>query len=283
MSLEAATTSPLTSAEILRWYAEMGVDIAIDAVPHDRFAQSEAARQIAATASLPPVGESSRPPRVLPPRQNPASPPPAAASIGAQAGIASAQDIARAAPDLQSLRAALQAYEGCALRATATSLVFADGNPQARLMLVGEAPGADEDRQGLPFSGPDGQMLDKMLTAVGLDRTSVYIASIIPWRPPGNRKPSPQEAALCLPFIARHIELANPDILVCLGGGPATALLGVKDGIMRARGKWFDYVGATRRIRAFVTVHPSMLGTATHKRLAWKDWREVRKALDEGG
>ena len=283
MSHNAATTSPLSPAEILRWHADMGVDIAIDEVPQDRFAQTEAARQIAATASLAPVEEPSRSPRVLPPRQNPAVPPPLDTTIGAQAAIACAQDIARAAPDLESLRAALQAYEGCALRATATSLVFADGNPQARLMLVGEAPGADEDRQGRPFAGADGQMLDKILAAIGLDRTSVYIACFIPWRPPGNRKPSPQEAALCLPFLARHIELANPDILLCLGGAPATALLGIKDGIMRARGKWFDYACGARSIRAFVTVHPSMLGTATHKRLAWKDWRELRKALDEGG
>ena len=283
MSLDVATTSLLSPAEILRWYADMGVDIAIDEAPHDRFAQSEALQQSAVAARPTPAEDTPRPPRALPSRQNPAPLRPVAVSSFAQASIATAQDMARAAPDLESLRVALQAFEGCALKATATNLVFADGNPKARLMLVGEAPGADEDRQGLPFIGSSGRLLDKMLAAIGLDRTLVYIANIIPWRPPGNRTPSPQEVALCLPFIARQIELVNPGILVCLGGSPAKALLGIKDGIMQARGKWFDYACEGRNIRALAALHPAYLLRATaHKRLAWNDWREVRKALDEG-
>ena len=284
MSLDAATTSLLSPAEILRWYADMGVDIAIDEAPHDRFAQSKAMKESAVAARAAPAEDAPKPPRALPPKPDPAPLRPLAAVSSAPASVAFAVDMARAAPDLESLRVALQAFEGCALKATATHLVFADGNPKARLMLVGEAPGAEEDRHGLPFIGPSGRLLDKMLAAIGLDRTLVYIANVIPWRPPGNRTPSPQEMALCLPFIARQIELVNPDILVCLGGSPAKALLGIKDGIMQARGKWFDYVCGERNIRTLATLHPAYLLRATaHKRLAWNDWREVRKALDESG
>ena len=152
-------------------------------------------------------------------------------------------------------------------------------------MLVGEAPGAEEDRQGLPFVGRAGQLLDRMLAAIGLDRTKVYIANVVPWRPPGNRAPTPQETAACLPFIERQIALVDPDILVCLGGSSAQTLLRLKDGIMRARGKWYDYTierGAKgpRKIRAMATLHPAyLLRQPAHKRLAWRDLREVAKAL----
>src|SRR6202035_3172870 len=133
------------------------------------------------------------------------------------AAIASAREAARTAPTLEALRALLDKFDGCALRATATRLVFADGNPQARVMFVGEAPGRDEDIEGLPFVGRSGKLLDRMMAAIGLDRTSAYIANIVPWRPPGNRTPTPQESAICLPFTLRQIELADPDILICLG------------------------------------------------------------------
>ena len=130
---------------------------------------------------------------------------------------------------------------------TAKNLVFSDGNPDGRVMLVGEAPGADEDRVGKPFMGRSGQLLDQMLAAIGLDRTQVYIANIVPWRPPGNRTPTPQEVAICKPFIERQVALADPDILVCLGGPAAQTLLGVKDGILRTRGRWFPYRHAEAR------------------------------------
>ena len=138
-----------------------------------------------------------------------------------------ARDAARSAASLDELRAIMQGFTGCALRVTATQLVFADGNPQARVMFVGEAPGRDEDLAGLPFVGRSGKLLDRMLTAIGLDRTSAYIANIIPWRPPGNRTPTPQESQICLPFILRQIELANPDVLVCMGGPSSQTLLGL--------------------------------------------------------
>ena len=136
-----------------------------------------------------------------------------------------AREAARSAANLEELRAILDRFEGCALRTTATQLVFADGNPQARVMFVGEAPGRDEDLEGLPFVGRSGKLLDRMLAAIGLDRTSVYIANIVPWRPPGNRTPTPQESAICLPFTLRQIELADPDVLVCMGSPSAQTLL----------------------------------------------------------
>ena len=144
-----------------------------------------------------------------------------------------AREAARTAANLDDLRKLLESFEGCALRNTATQLVFADGNPEGRVMFVGEAPGHEEDISGRPFVGRSGKLLDRMIEAIGLDRTKVYIANVVPWRPPGNRTPTPQETAICLPFIRRQIELANPDILVCLGGPSMQTLLGTKDGITR--------------------------------------------------
>src|SRR6185437_8868050 len=146
----------------------------------------------------------------------------------------------QAANTLVELRAALEGFEGCNLRLTATQLVFADGNPEGRVMLVGEAPGRDEDIQGLPFVGRSGQLLDRMIAAIGLDRSQAYIANVIPWRPPGNRTPTPQETQICLPFIQRQIELVNPDVLVTLGNPSTQTLLSTREGIMKTRGKWFD-------------------------------------------
>jgi DNA polymerase len=191
-----------------------------------------------------------------------------------------AREAARNAASLEELRAILAGFEGCALRATAKQLVFADGNPQSRVMFVGEAPGRDEDIEGLPFVGRSGKLLDRMLAAIGLDRTSAYIANIVPWRPPGNRTPTPQESQICLPFILRQVELADPDILVCLGGPAAQSLLGVTDGIMRTRGRWFPFNTGTREIRALATLHPAyLLRQPLHKRLAWRDFLAVKQAL----
>ena len=147
-------------------------------------------------------------------------------------------------------------------------------------MFVGEAPGGDEDRVGRPFVGRSGQLLDRMLAAIGLDRTQVYIANVVPWRPPGNRTPTPQEIAICKPFIERQIELADPDILVCLGGPSAQTLLGIRDGILKTRGGWFSYTTGRREIRAFATLHPAyLLRQPLQKRLAWRDFRALKRAL----
>ena len=191
-----------------------------------------------------------------------------------------AREAARTAASLEDLRAIVERFEGCALRNTATRLVFADGNPRSRVMFVGEAPGRDEDIDGLPFVGRSGKLLDLMMAAIGLDRTSAYIANIIPWRPPGNRTPTPQESAICLPFILRQIELANPDVLVCLGGPSAATLLNIRDGILKARGRWFTHQTGTRDIRAIATLHPAyLLRQPLQKRLAWRDFLAIKKAL----
>jgi DNA polymerase len=193
-----------------------------------------------------------------------------------------AREAAQTAADLDQLRALLESFEGCSLRGTATQLVFADGNPQSRIMFVGEAPGYDEDVSGVPFVGRSGKLLDLMLTAIGLDRTSAYIANVVPWRPPGNRTPTPQETAICLPFIRRQIELANPEILVCLGGPAAQTLIGIKEGITRSRGRWFNYDTGTREVRAIATFHPAfLLRSPLQKRLAWRDFLAIKKALAE--
>ena len=189
--------------------------------------------------------------------------------------------LARGAMTLEDLRAALAGFDGCALKATAKNLCFADGNERARVMLIGEAPGADEDRQGLPFVGVSGQLLDRMLAAIGLVRaTDVYIANIVPWRPPGNRTPTPQEMMICKPFIERQIELAAPDILVTIGAPSSQALLGVK-GIMAERGKWRDYRVGNRIIPALPTLHPAyLLRNPVAKRQAWADLRSLKLRLD---
>ena len=201
-----------------------------------------------------------------------------------------AREAASGAKTLDELAAILAAFEGCNLRNTATKLVFADGNPEARIMFVGEAPGRDEDLQGLPFVGRSGQLLDRMLAAIGLDRNTAYIANVIPWRPPGNRTPTPQETEICRPFIERQIQLADPDILVLLGGAAAKTLLQTSEGVLRLRGKWREFDtgdtggGAERRtIRAMATLHPAyLLRQPLAKKLAWRDFLAIKDALDDG-
>lgn len=194
--------------------------------------------------------------------------------------VASARDQAASAASLDELRACLEAFDGCNLKLTAKKLVFADGNPEARLMFVGEAPGRDEDLQGKPFVGRSGQLLDRMLSAIGLDRSSAYIANVVPWRPPGNRTPTPQETEICKPFIRRQIELVNPDVIVFLGAASAKNLLGVQDGIRKMRGRWMKYPVAGRDIDAVATYHPAyLLRSPLEKRLSWRDFLSIRSKL----
>ena len=186
--------------------------------------------------------------------------------------------------NLSDLRLAISEYEGCSLKNTANTLVFSDGEENATIMFVGEAPGADEDRQGKPFVGASGQLLDRMLASIGLDRTSIYIANIIPWRPPGNRQPTPNEIDLCLPFIKRHIQLINPQLLVLVGGTAAKSLLNKKEGIMRLRGRWFEYYvnGDGAAIPAFPIFHPAfLLRSPVQKSNAWKDLIQIKRKLNE--
>ena len=262
--------------QLLAFYLEAGVDCALAEEPVDRLSEPDA------PAAPAPVRETA-PPRPL--REMPAATPAVPRSEIApppEAAIAIAREAARTAPTLEALRALLENFEGCALRNTATRLVFADGNPQARIMFVGEAPGRDEDIEGLPFVGRSGKLLDRMIAAIGLDRSKAYIANVIPWRPPGNRTPTPQETQICLPFIQRQIELVNPDVLVTLGNPSTQTLLSTREGIMRTRGKWFDYDTGTRTIRAMATFHPAyLLRSPSYKRMSWQDLRAIAKALEQ--
>ena len=255
--------------DLLDFYIETGVDALVGEEPINRLAgEKPPVTAHAVPARTPPAPEK---------RSGPAATPPAPD----EAAMA-AREAAKNAKSLDELRVILNGFEGCALKATATQLVFADGDPAARLMLVGEAPGRDEDIEGLPFVGRSGKLLDRMLAAIGLDRSAVYIANIVPWRPPGNRTPTPQESQICLPFILRQIELADPDVLVCLGGPSAQALLGIKEGITKTRGRWFPFQTGKREIRAMPTFHPAfLLRSPLQKRFAWRDFLAIRKALDE--
>jgi uracil-DNA glycosylase len=260
--------------QLLAFYLEAGVDCALSDEPVNRLVEPEIA-----PVAAPPVAREAAPPQpvrgapvIIPPRGEPPPPPDAA--------ITSAREAARTAPTLEALRALLETFDGCALRQTATRLVFADGNPQARVMFVGEAPGRDEDIEGLPFVGRSGKLLDRMIAAIGLDRSKAYIANVIPWRPPGNRTPTPQETQICLPFIQRQIELVDPDVLVTLGNPSTQAILGTREGIMRTRGRWLDYDTGKRKIRAIATFHPAyLLRSPSYKRLSWQDLRAIAKVL----
>jgi uracil-DNA glycosylase family 4 len=264
----------LNAADILAFHAEAGVDLALEESPQNRFEEvsapgfREAPAPIAAKPPLP-----SFTPR---PQAAISSAPPVAPDAAALA----AREMASKAASLDELRDILARFDGCELKKTAKNLVFADGTPGARVMFVGEAPGADEDREGLPFVGRSGKLLDFMMQAIGLDRTSVYIANIVPWRPPGNRTPTPQETSICLPFIKRQIELANPDFLVCLGKPSMQTLMGINEGIKASRGRWRDFDTGTRTIKAMATFHPAyLLRTPIEKKFVWRDMLALKKAL----
>jgi uracil-DNA glycosylase len=271
MSLSAPEPAP-NVAQLLAFYLEAGVDCALGDEPVDRLAEAEPV-PAPAIREVPPA-PIARPVPAAPMLSGLAEPP------APDAAIASARELARTAPTLESLRDLLEKFDGCALKATASRLVFADGNPKARVMFVGEAPGRDEDIEGLPFVGRSGKLLDRMIAAIGLDRSKAYIANVIPWRPPGNRTPTPQETQICLPFIQRQIELVNPDVLVTLGNPSTQTLIGTREGIMRTRGKWFDYDTGTRTIRALPTFHPAyLLRSPSYKRMSWQDLRAIAKVL----
>jgi uracil-DNA glycosylase len=264
--------------ELIAFYLEAGVDAVIGEEAIDRFAD-EAPQPIQPAAPRPP---SPAVPRKAADNAIVGTALPAAIAVPAsqETAVMAAREAAKTARTLYELRVLLEAFEGCMLRATATQLVFAAGNPQARVMFVGEAPGRDEDISGTPFVGRSGQLLDRMMAAIGLDRTSAYIANVVPWRPPGNRTPTPQETAICLPFIRRQIELANPDTLVCLGQPATQTLLGTREGITRTRGRWFKFDTGSREIRAMATYHPAfLLRSPLQKRLAWRDFLALKKAL----
>ncbi|MDX8531220.1 uracil-DNA glycosylase family protein [Mesorhizobium sp. VK25A] len=303
----ASPTSPADIAELLAFYASAGVDDALEDAPVNRFAEAAtkpAERRSAERAPAAPPREArpeSRPaaPTQPPERDETPNPPaplsgldasnipdaparaPVAAAVPDEAQALLARQLAARATTLDELRQHMAGFDGCNLKFTAKNLVFADGNPNADLMLVGEAPGRDEDLEGLPFVGRSGRLLDRMLAAIGLDRNSAYIANVIPWRPPGNRTPTPHETEICRPFIERQIELVNPKVLVNLGGPSAKTLLNTTEGILRLRGNWRVHTTASGvAIPAMPTLHPAyLLRTPAHKKLAWRDFLEVKAKL----
>ncbi|EKF19755.1 uracil-DNA glycosylase [Nitratireductor pacificus] len=267
--------------ELLTFYADAGVDEPLWDMPADRFAETQqeaeqraAGRQQPARPAAASAGNR--------PAPSPATP---KAAVPDDAQAARAREIAAGAANLDELRAQLEAFDGCNLKTTAKSTVFADGNPQASIMLVGEAPGRDEDLQGLPFVGRSGKLLDRILAAIGLDRSSVYISNVIAWRPPGNRDPSPLETEICRPFIERHIELVAPKVLVTLGNPSTKLLLRTQTGIMRMRGNWAVHrTPSGSEIPTMPTLHPAyLLRNPAHKALAWRDFLEIRAKLDAVG
>ncbi|MBT3069295.1 uracil-DNA glycosylase [Rhodomicrobium sp. Az07] len=272
------------AAILLEWYRAMGIDETIAGETRDWYAEIPRAEPspigIGADANVnrkPPIRERAD----LPHRVELA---PDRAGVPSN-DVMAARELARSARTLNELRALLESFEGCALRATASRLCLSRGSPDAPLMLIGEAPGKDEDRQGQPFVGRAGQLLDRMLAAIGLTEADVYITNIVFWRPPGNRTPSPEEVQACQPFLERQIELIAPKIVVFLGNAAAKQLTGATEGIMKLRGKWLELPGHPGT-RAMATLHPAyLLRTPAAKRLAWRDMLAVRAALDaiEGG
>jgi DNA polymerase len=274
-------------ASVLTWYLDAGVDETIGDAPVNRYAaqppvsvpalQAIAAAPNAATQSAAP--QNAAPAPLIMPRAAPVAP-----VVAAPVSSASSAHLAQESKSLDELRAAVESYDGCALKAFATRTVFADGNPKARVMVIGEAPGEDEDRQGKPFVGVSGKLLDRMLASIGLDRaTNAYITNIVFWRPPGNRKPTAEEIVLCMPFVQRHIELLDPALLLLVGGPSASTILANPSGITKLRGKWFDYEspGLPRPVPAMATFHPAyLLRSPQQKRLAWRDLLAFKQKYD---
>ena len=274
-------------SDVLDWYLVAGVDETVGEAPVDRYAAPRAVPD--APPGAPPGSTAAAPgrpglaeapaaaPRIPQAPSVPTAPP------SRNGAVQAAFDAATAAASLDDLRRALTDFDGCPLKKTATNLVFTDGNPKARIILVGEGPGAEEDRQGLPFVGPSGQLLDRMLASIGLDRTNALISNIVFWRPPGNRNPTTTEIATCLPFVERLIELVDPEIVVALGGPAAKTLLGKSEGVGRLRGRWFSYStpGMPRPAKATAVYHPAyLLRTPAQKRNTWRDLLGIKEKLD---
>jgi uracil-DNA glycosylase len=259
-------------ADILRFYNEAGLDFALEAEAQNRLM---AAPKVDAPVSVDLASLAKPAPR-------PAMAMPSSA-VPDDAAVARARQDAQNASSLDALRASLEAFDGCSLKFTAKNLVFADGNPNSKIMFVGEAPGRDEDLEGTPFVGKAGQMLDRMLGAIGLDRTHVYIANVIYWRPPGNRTPTPMETEICRPFIERQIELINPDLIVFVGDVSAKSFFPGPDGILKLRGQWRDWAMPNGRvIPALPILHPTyLLRQPAQKKLTWRDLLSLKAKLSE--
>jgi uracil-DNA glycosylase len=293
-------TSDNIELRLLEWYAAMGVDEAIADAPCDWFSLSQTPARAQPPMTTPirttaaPPGMTAAPPRATPPLPSGLRPPgpsparvaptpPGVSAASPDQAVMEAREEARKAATLQDVEQALARFEGCPLKKTAKTMCFARGNPQAQLMIIGEAPGRDEDVAGKPLVGRAGKLLDKMLAAINIQENDVYITNVVYWRPPGNRTPTPQEIQTCQPFLERQIELVAPQILVFAGGSAAKQFLGATEGILKMRGKWRTYGAAGgKQIRCMATLHPAyLLRSPAHKRLAWRDLLAIRAALDE--
>ncbi|MFP1631553.1 uracil-DNA glycosylase family protein [Zhengella sp. ZM62] len=277
-------------AGLLHFYRDAGVDWVLDDTPADRFAEAavlKQAQQAARAEQEPPGGRPGRSPATRPAAAAPPPPavPASTAAVPDEAQVARARDMARSAASLDELKTLFSGFDGCNLKFTAKSFVFGDGDPASGLMVIGEAPGRDEDLQGLPFVGRSGQLLDRMLAAIGRDRTSAYITNVIPWRPPGNRTPTPHETEICRPFLERHIELAAPHVILALGRPSMAALTGRNDSIMRMRGTWLLHrTPSGVEVPVLPTLHPAyLLRNPAHKAFAWKDFLALKMRLRESG
>jgi uracil-DNA glycosylase len=278
-------------AALLGWYRAMGADEALGETPINWLGRGEAAPgcQFALTAAAKPrSAPAAADAQVLerPRRATPGVPPRTAqrpfAAVPADAAIMGARSAARAAQSLPELESTLRGFDGCGLKATAKNLCFYRGAARSALMLIGEAPGREEDLEGKPFVGRAGQLLDKMLAAIGLTQEDVHITNIVYWRPPGNRTPTPQEAQVCRPFLERQIELVAPKVIALLGGAAAKHLLDVSEGIMRIRGKERQILIGAHSAKAIATLHPAyLLRTPAAKRLAWRDLMAIKALLRE--
>ena len=264
-----------SAIELLAWHIAAGADEAIADSPGNRFAEAGRAspgrKQVAAGG---PPGSVSPPGH----RATAFTPPTSFTSPTAR----DAAQIAAACATFEDLVATIMAFDGCALKETATKTCVYDGNPAAPIMFIGEAPGAEEDRRGLPFVGRAGRLLDEMLAAIGLDRTSAYISNVLFWRPPGNRAPTPDEIATCLPFVERQVALIAPKVLVLVGGISAKAVFGINDGITRQRGTWRAYRprGLEQSVPATAIFHPAfLLRKPLQKRETWRDLLEIKRRL----
>lgn len=290
--MDAITTLPdmrAAAQAYLDWHDALGVDLGIGDAACNWFDGAAERKpslqdQARATSSVPPADLK---PKAVARPDTPAPrapvPPPAATPAPDEAALA-AREAAASAPDLAALEAALAAFDGCGLKATAKSLCFARGAADARLMVVGEAPGRDEDLAGRPFVGPAGQLLDKMLAAIGLGEAETHITNIVYWRPPGNRNPTPQETLVCRPFLERQIALVKPEVLMILGRPAANTLLDNTQSIMKQRGTWKTLEVGGVSVAAIPTLHPAyLLRTPLAKKLAWRDLLAVRAKLDAEG
>jgi DNA polymerase len=282
------------SLAVLRWLIEAGADEAVSETPVNRLAQTQSISLGSPSTPLPSAsrtpspsrGEGKDRERVAASTVAPTKTSSSAQAVSLSTAPGAARALAQSCTTLAELKTAVMNFEGCELKRSATNTVFADGDPSGRIMLIGEAPGRDEDLQGLPFVGRAGKLLDRMLAEIGLDRRKVYITNVLNWRPPQNREPSPEEAATCLPFLHRHIELADPKLMILLGAVSVRHVLGLTEGITRVRGKWnlYQSVALDRAIPVMPTLHPAyLLRQPAAKRLAWRDLVAVAEKMGELG